>query len=168
MSETDHSEGPGKGKPFFARAAAFVEAGNYDYAIDLFIEGLRCEPHLAPHHEALREIALRRKMAGSGKATGVTGAFSPVSGDAPKDRMLYAERLLASDPDDVPEMLNMMRAAAAGKYYEVVLWFAPIAASASKSAKKSRDGVFGEIISLLESLDHPGGKILANTLKKIH
>jgi len=157
----DPLEGPGKGKPFFDRAKTVAESGNYDYAIDMIVEGLKREPQNIVEHEKLRNIALTRKIKG-GKSGGGTfgfgGAKAPMKGKTPKDLMLNAEFVLAKDPGNIPEMMKMLRAAIAGSYFELALWVAKIAGSANKTTKNPKMDVFTDIIEMLQGLQLPREK----------
>ena len=77
MTETNSIEGPGKGKAFFDRAKAVAATGNYDYAIDMYIEGLNREPFNVEEHKQLRDTALRRKVSGGKAAGGLLGPKLP-------------------------------------------------------------------------------------------
>ena len=55
--ENNITEGPGKGQAYFTRAHTVADTGNYDYAIDMFIQGLLREPTNMAEHAALRDIA---------------------------------------------------------------------------------------------------------------
>ncbi|MFG0250203.1 MAG: tetratricopeptide repeat protein [Phycisphaeraceae bacterium JB051] len=55
---------PAKAMTFFRHASTVAEARNYDYSIQLYLDGLSHDPDNMNKHEALREVALRRKVAG--------------------------------------------------------------------------------------------------------
>ena len=60
----------GKGKAFFDRADQVAETGSWDFAIELYIQGIEREAdNLERGHKPLREAALQRKMKG-GKPAG--------------------------------------------------------------------------------------------------
>ena len=97
---------PRKAERFFEHAQTVADAHNYDYAIECFISGLRHDPDNMKQHEALREVALRRKV-GGGKPAGITERFqSP--GPAAVDRMLQVETLWAKDPFNTKLMREFM------------------------------------------------------------
>jgi len=144
-------EGPGKGKAFFDRARTVAESGNYDYAIDMYIEGLNREPTNIEAHKALQEVALRRKIKGGKPAGGMFGAKGPLKGKTPKDLMLNAEWLLSKDPGNIGQMLILLRQAALAQYAEVIRWFGPTVILANK-AKPKKD-IYLELASTWEALD---------------
>ena len=145
-------EGPGKGKAYFDRAKTVAETGNYDYAIDMYIEGLSREPLKMDEHEALRDISLRRKIKGGKPAGGFLGAKSYFKGKTPKDQMLNAEWSLAKDPGNITLMLTMLKAAAAAGYREVVTWFGPTVIHANRTQKSPHPRIYLEMADLYESL----------------
>lgn len=113
-----------KAAAFFERAKTVADTGNFDYAIDLMLEGLKRDPDSVAAHHALREISLKRKASG-GKDMGV---FEKMKyGDTKDDResMLNRERLLAYDPGNVDHMLGLMEKAYAAGFYDTVLWIGP-------------------------------------------
>ncbi len=128
-------EGPGKGKPFFDRAKTVADTGNFDYAIDMYIQGLLREPDNLDEHKALRDVSLRRKVSGGKPAGGFLGTKPYFAGKAPKEQMLNAEYLLAKDPGNITHMLNMMKHAALGSYRDIIIWFGPVVLQAISTGK---------------------------------
>ncbi|MFP4143797.1 MAG: hypothetical protein ACOCTI_02550 [Phycisphaeraceae bacterium] len=96
-----------KAHRFFEHAEAVAEARNYDYAIECYVSGLRHDPDNIDRHEALREVSLRRKVAG-GKPAGLGEKFKS-GGPTPLDKMLHAEKLWSKDPLNARHGLNMMK-----------------------------------------------------------
>jgi hypothetical protein len=89
-------------KEFFSRARIILGAGNYEYAIELYLLGLALDPDNAAAHQELRDIALQR-AANGGKPLGmfermkIQSALRQSTADD-KARMLAAEKLLAHEP----------------------------------------------------------------------
>ncbi len=160
MAETESPEnniieGPGKGQAYFTRAHTVADTGNYDYAIDMFIQGLLREPTNMAEHEALRDIALRRKIKGGksgGGLGGLLGSKSYFKGKSPKELMLNAEYALAKDPGNINQMMVMLRQAAAAGYKDMVLWFGPFVMQANRTQKKADAKLYLELADLYESL----------------
>ena len=111
----DPNEGPGKGKAFFDRAKTVANTGNYDYAIDMYLEGLFREPFNVEEHKALRNVAMNRKANGGGKSgggflSGLTGGPKPkYKGKTPKENLLNNEFMLAREVGNIPAMLGVFR-----------------------------------------------------------
>src|SRR5277367_1915063 len=111
-------EGPDKGKAFFDRAKTVTVTGNYDYAIDMYIEGLNREPFNLEEHKNLREVGFRRKVSGGKAPGGLLGVKTPYKGKTPKEAMLNGEYILAKDVGNIPAMLQIFRNAVAGEWLD--------------------------------------------------
>ncbi|QDU71939.1 tetratricopeptide repeat protein [Mucisphaera calidilacus] len=109
------SRDPRKAARFFEHAATATDAGNYDFAIELYINGLRHAPDKMEMHENLREVALKRKLAG-GKPAGFGAMFS--GGSNKLEKMLAAEKTWAMSPLDANLMRDFMKAAVAADQQE--------------------------------------------------
>src|ERR671916_696086 len=59
-----------KAQVFFERGRSVAAAGQYDYSVEMFIQGLTLDPENVEAHMELRDISLRRKASG-GKALGM-------------------------------------------------------------------------------------------------
>ncbi len=101
-----YTRDPVKAKKFFEHAQTVADARNYDYAIECYINGFRHDPANMMRHEAMYDVALRRKVNG-GKPAGLVERKKPVFGP-PLEKMLHAERIWAKDPLDLPLMVKMM------------------------------------------------------------
>ena len=93
-----------KAKVFFDRGAAVAGTGNFDYAIEMYIQGLSLDPEALDAHQALRDISMRRK-AGGGKKLGMMESMKLRGGKDDKQKMLNAEKALAYDPGNTDHML---------------------------------------------------------------
>jgi tetratricopeptide (TPR) repeat protein len=149
---TDPDEGPGKGKAFFDRAKAVGTTGNYDYAIDMYIEGLKREPFNIAEHDALRKIALERKMKGGKPAGGLLGPKLPFKGKTPKEIFLNNEFLVAKDPGNPSFLLIMVRNALAMQLKELVLWSGTVLMQANKLSKTPKKDLFIELANIYEQI----------------
>lgn len=111
-----------KGKPFFDRADQIAETGNWDYAIEMYLQGIAREPEeLERGHHKLREVALQRKAAGGGGA----GFFDKMKRKATKDpaeSLVNAEWLMSRDPGNAPFWRQIVTAAKQGQWTEVARW----------------------------------------------
>jgi tetratricopeptide (TPR) repeat protein len=145
------NEGPGKGRAFFDRAKTVAATGNYDYAIQMYVSGLDREPFNVAEHQALREVALTRKVKG-GKAgggfAGLMGPKLPYKGKTPKEALLNAESVLAKDPGHIPSMVTMIRNASELGLKDVVLWIGPILMAANRTTKSPKLDIFTELAAI--------------------
>ena len=138
-TETNEEQAPapaGKGKQFFTRADQVAETGNWDFAIQMYLEGIRREPeNLERGHVPLRKVALVRKAQG-GKAAGRVEQLKRRSGKDPMDSLVNAEYLLAKDPGKVEYMMAVLRAAEKAGVPQAVSWVGDIVLEAMRQAKR--------------------------------
>lgn len=132
ISEADRT----KAKGFFDKAASVSGAGQYDFGIEMYLNGLKLDPESVEAHQALRDVALRRK-AGGGKAMGMFEKMKfTAKGKDDLTTMLNQERILALDPGDTSAMTSLLEAAYRAGCYDTVLWIAPILTRANSELSK--------------------------------
>ncbi len=125
-----------KAEVFFQRARKVADTRNYDYAIDMYLEGLHCAPDAVEKgHLPLHELAFARQANG-GKKTSVVEKVKKHGGKTPLQQMLNAEYLFAKDPDHLPYAEAILNAAVAGDYKKTVAWIADTVFQANTAAKK--------------------------------
>jgi tetratricopeptide (TPR) repeat protein len=125
-----------KAKAFFDRAVQVAERKNFDYAINMYIEGLRYAPEaLEQGHLPLFELALRRRGE-NGKKPSMIEKVKRLGGKTPLEQMLSAEFLFAKDPDHLPYAEAMLKAAVAGGYNKVAHWIANLIFQMNNAAEK--------------------------------
>lgn len=100
---------PRKAFAWFERGKTMADSSQYDYAIECYILGLKVDPDNVNQHEALIEVAKRRKVAG-GKPAPVMDKIKG-GGKDPVDRFLHAEMLWAKEPLNKQLMLIAMERA---------------------------------------------------------
>jgi tetratricopeptide (TPR) repeat protein len=136
MPEKDISQVLAKAKDFFERAWAASERNEFDYAIDMYLEGLRWVPDAVEDgHIRLRELALYREKKGGAKPSAAEVA-ERLGGKTALEQMLGAEYLLAKNPGHLPYAEAILRAAIAGGYRETAKWIADLVFLANNKAKK--------------------------------
>ena len=124
-----------KAKLFFERAAEAGVSNNFDYAIDMYLEGLRCDPDaLQDGHLPLRELALSRLVKGGKKPT-MFERMKRLRGKTPLEQMLNAEYLMAKDPDNLSHAEAMLKAALAGGYTQTAKWISDLLFAANNEAR---------------------------------
>ncbi len=120
----------------FERARTVAETGQYDYAIELYLQGLGYDPEAVEMHKELRKISLTRKATGGKALSGLKSmSLKKTSKDA-KQNMLNAEKLLAYDPGNIGWMLAVAKAAHKGGFRETILWIGPILLRANLDGKQ--------------------------------
>jgi len=115
MTQVNGEDKPtkGKGKAFFDRADQVAETGNWDFAIEMYVEGIKREPdNLDRGHKPLREVSMKR-VAQGGKKPGIMEALKHRPGKDPIVNMTNAEYLLAKEPGNVQHMVAVLKAAQA-------------------------------------------------------
>jgi len=122
-------------KKFFDYAHQVAGSGQFDYAIEMFIQGLDKDPEDITEHQNLREVSLKRKASG-GKALGFMAATKLRNSKDDKQNMLNAEKLLAFDPGNTDHMVSLMQNAHRAGCYDTVMWIGPELLKANASAKK--------------------------------
>ncbi len=123
MPEED-SQAAAKANAFFDKARKVAETKNFDYAIDMYLQGLRYAPDaLKEGHLPLAELALQRHGSGSKKAS-MMERVKRLGGKTPLEQMLNAEYLYTKDPDHLPYAEAMLKGAIAGGYDKTAGWIA--------------------------------------------
>jgi len=159
MTQTESQAAPapdeGKGKAFFDRADEVADTGNWDFAIELYIEGIKREPgQLERGHLPLRRVAMTRKSQG-GKGPGMREQFKRRGGKEPIDALANAEYLLAKDPGSLAYMEQVMRAAEKLDVGDVVEWICDIMLESQRQAeeKKRNKRILGVLIDSYTNIE---------------
>ncbi len=125
-----------KAKAFFDRADEVALTGNFDYAIDMYIEGLKMAPDaLEEGHKALMKHAIARQAKG-GKKPSMVEKLRHQQGKTAVDTMLNAEYLWAKDPTCPAMMADMLKAAVDAGCKKTALWVADNLFEANRNSKK--------------------------------
>ena len=136
MPEKDISQVLAKGRDFFERAREAAKRDDFDYAIDMYLEGLRCVPDAVEEgHIKLRELALQRERKGWPKPSAAETA-ERLGGETALEQMVGAEYLLAKNPSHLPYAEMILKATVAGGYKETAKWIADLVFLANNKAKK--------------------------------
>lgn len=124
-----------KANVFFEKGRQVANNAQYEFAIEMYLNGLAIDPENTDGHQALREISLKRKASG-GKDLGMMkkmGLKRPTKDD--KQNMLNAEQMLAYDPGSTDQMLSLLQNAHRAGFYDTVMWIGPILQKANADAK---------------------------------
>jgi tetratricopeptide (TPR) repeat protein len=116
-----------KAQTFFDRGSTVAGTGNFEYAIEMYLQGLSLDPEAIEAHQALRDISLKRKASG-GRGLGMMEVKFKYSrsGKDEKQNMLNQEKCLSYDPGNLDFMAGMFQAAAKGSYYRTASWIGAI------------------------------------------
>jgi tetratricopeptide (TPR) repeat protein len=155
MPEQD-SQAAAKAKAFFDKAGKVAETKNYDYAIDMYLQGLRYAPDaLIEGHLPLAELALQRQNSGGKKPT-MMERVKRLGGKTSLEQMLNAEYLFTKDPDHLPYAEAMLKAAVSGGYNKTAGWIANVifqTANASKNPSAQTYILLKDAYKTLEQFD---------------
>jgi hypothetical protein len=125
-----------KAKTLFEKGDQVAKTGGYDYAIEMYIQGLSIDPENVDAHQTLREFSLKRKASG-GKDLGMFDKMKVKTNTSDdKANLLAAEKLLAYDPGNTDRMVQVLQFALKGGYFDTVLWIGPILLRANAESKK--------------------------------
>ena len=121
---------------FFGHGRTVAGTGNYEYAIEMYLDGLRLDPDAVPAHQELRDIALKRKAAG-GKDLGFLDKMKlNKAGKDDRETMINAEKLVSYDPGNTDRMVTILESALRAGFYDTVMWMGPILQKANADDKK--------------------------------
>lgn len=136
MPQDANDQAMAKAKAFFDRARDVAQTKNYDYAIELYLDGLRYYPDaLEEGHLPLCELGMQRQGKG-GKKPSMVEKVKRLRGKNPLEQMLNAEYLYVKDPDHIPYAEAMLKAAIDGGYNKTASWIANMIFQANNNANK--------------------------------
>lgn len=107
----------------FDNARKMAAEGHYEYAIDLYLDGLREDPDNLAAHQAMREVALERKSNGGSDLPMLQKVkLRKPTGDAVGD-LLNIEKLLAYDPFNRDWLIAAANHARSANLEATTTWF---------------------------------------------
>lgn len=155
---------PRKARKFFDHGETVADAKNYDYAVEMYINGLRHDPDNMARHEELLDVAKRRKVSG-GKKAGLKDKLKSIGPDAVA-KMLDAEKIWAMDFGDAGLMREFMKRAVEAdeaeedlNLGEVAFWIGSMALELPGLKPKAKEYV--QISELFERVGHYGKAVEA-------
>lgn len=159
----------GKGKAFFDRGDEVAETGNWDFAIQMYLEGIRREPgNIDRGHNPLREVSLKRKAQG-GKAAGITEKLKRRGGKEPIDALVNAEYLLAKNPGNVGHMTAVLKASVRQDEPAVAKWICDIIFEATRQAKKPSKRILVMLAqAYAEAEEFPSAVLACDMATRLH
>ncbi|MCP4710380.1 MAG: tetratricopeptide repeat protein [Planctomycetes bacterium] len=152
----------------FSKAKEVAYALQYDYAIEMYLDGLAAWPTaLEEGHKPLREIALRRLSDGGKKSGfGDKSKFKSLPGKSPRENMLKAEYLLSKDPNNPSHMTNMIKGALDGDFKKTAFWMADILLLCNIKAKKPSLDTYKLLMKAYSQLDEYAWAVKACTMAR--
>ena len=142
-----------KAQRFFEQGQKVANTGNFDYAIEMYLQGLGVDPENTEAHQQLRDISLKRKASG-GKSLGMFEKMKlKKTSKEDKENLLNAEKVLCYDPGDVGTMLALAQAAHRAGFYDTAMWIGKITLDANVTAPKGPDyNIFITLREIYKSL----------------
>lgn len=139
----------------FDRADQATVRGNFDYAIHLYMEGLRYNPRdIERGYKGVRNCALKKGKGGGLGAiiSQARGAFTQMLGRH-KDTLLSHVAALANDPQNVMLLMQCMQTARRMELPEVAMWFGEVASEETMRTKKPQKQIFTTLADLYEEAE---------------
>lgn len=160
----------GKGKVFFDRADQVAETSNWDFAIELYLQGIEREPeNMERGHRPLREVALKRKAAGGKNPSMIDQLKRRPSSKNPIESLVNASFLLAKEPGNPGFMEQVLNAARILKIKALCKWMSDILLEAMKLAAKPSKKVLQSLIEAYQAVEDYAPAIAAcEILKKVY
>jgi tetratricopeptide (TPR) repeat protein len=150
-AETNSSPNAGKGNAFFERADQVAETGNWDFAIEMYLEGISREPeNLDRGHKPLRKVSINRKAQG-GKPAGMIDQFKRRPVKDPVRNLVNAEYMLSKDPGSVQNMMQVLHTANKCDLTGVAHWISLILLESQRQSKKPNKRILVELINAFEA-----------------
>ncbi|MFH1420290.1 MAG: hypothetical protein ABII12_18610 [Planctomycetota bacterium] len=145
-----------KARKWFAHAKKAAETRNYDYAVELYVNGLALWPEaLDEGLKPLRVVATARRMAGGKPAGFLAARKRPTSGKDAHKNLNNTLYLFGMDPGNLSLMEQILRLAAKAKCVAAARWMAPVLTEAYSSGRKVSEGRYaGTCAAMDEAADH--------------
>jgi tetratricopeptide (TPR) repeat protein len=136
LAQTANEQQMAEAKSFFANARKAAEGKQYDYAIDMYLNGLTRAPDaLEEGHLPLCELGFQRRGKG-GKKPSMMEKVKRMRGKTPLEQMLNAEYLFVKDPDNLSYAEAMLKAAIEGGYTRTAHWIANLIFQTNNAIEK--------------------------------
>jgi len=140
----------------FERAAQATVRNNFDYAIHLFLDGLRYNLRdVEKGHKGLRDCAMRKRNTGKGFSLmsligQFRGGWSQMLG-RPREAILGLLGALAQDPQNVMLLTQIMQMARRLQYADVAIYYGEVAAEETLRTKKPQKQIFTTLADMYEA-----------------
>jgi len=145
-----------RAKGCFDRADDAARRSNFDYAIALYLEGLRYTPDDVEHgHKALYEAAVRRRASGKKKGWGAKTAriksnIIQMAGKK-KDAFLEMEKAMAGTPESYLDLAALAQMSFNLDLQETPVFFAGLALEMAHRANKASEALCVQMANIYET-----------------
>ena len=142
MPNEDINTSHEKAIAFFERAEEVASTDNFDYAIDMYLEGMRLAPDdVDLGHAKLRELALLRQVKG-GKKPSVVEKLKGLKGKTGVEKLVNTELLFAKDPDNLSYAGGVLKVALHADFENTVKWVADLMFEANSASEKPSINIY--------------------------
>ncbi len=146
----------GQGKAFFDRADQVADTGNWDYAIEMYLNGISREPtNMERGHRKLREVAMKRTATG-GKKPGMMEQLKRLASKNPTTGLVNAEYLLAKEPGSVKYMSQTLKAARQLDIHDLIKWICDILLESQRQSGKPDKNIYKTLMDSYRSIEDYG------------
>ncbi len=144
-----------RAREFFSKAEKVAFSLNYDYAIELYLDGLSFWPTaLEEGHIKLREMSLRRSASGGKKSGFGDGSkYKKNPGKSPRDAMLKAEYLLSKDSENADHMADFCKASLEAGFQDVCHWMCDLLLDSCVKSTKPDVKMYLLLMDLYQKLE---------------
>lgn len=139
-------------RKWFAHAKKSAETRNYDYAIELYVNGLAIWPDAIDDGlKTLRVAGTARRLAGGKRAGFLASRKRPLGGKDALKSLNNALYLFGMDPANPSRMEQILQLAAKARCIGVAQWMAPILCDAYSTGKKVSESRYQAACSAMEA-----------------
>lgn len=139
-----YKRNPRKADAFFRHAETTADARNYDYAIEMYVNGLKHDIDNVKRYEQLYDVSTRRKV-GGGKPAGIKEKMKAKGASGSVEKLMAALKLWALDPINPAPLVDTMEQAVSLEQQtgedvglgDVVYWMGGHALQTIKTIKKT-------------------------------
>lgn len=150
-AETDDAS-RAKARKWFSHAKTVSETKNYDYAVELYVNGLALWPDAVEEGlKLLRVCAMARKLNGGKPAGFLDAKKHPPSGKDPLKALSNSLYLFCRAPTQLANMEHILLAASRSKHDRTVAWIAPVLVEAMTNEKKLPEKRYAENCTAIEA-----------------
>ena len=151
--QDEQGRSSGKGQAFFDRADQVAETGNWDFAIEMYLEGLQRDPdNVELGHKPLRQVSLNRKSQG-GKPAGMLEKVKRARGKTPEEKLINAEFFLAKAPASIQSMVQVHNIAAQLELPATLKWICDVILEYQQVSEKKNLTVLKQITETYHGLE---------------
>ncbi len=141
-----------KARKWFAHARKAAETRNYDYAIELYVNGLELWPEAIDEGlKPLRVAGTARKLSGGKPAGFLAARKRPTGGKDAAKSLNNALYLFGMDPSNITLMEQIQQLAAKAENIGTARWMAPILVEACSSGKRLSESRYAAIATAMEA-----------------